>query len=783
MGQFGVGQGVTRLEDARLLQGQGCYTDDLHLDGELFGVVLRSPYANAAITSIDLDDAKAMPGVKAIYTGEDLKAAGIGGIPVLAVIKGKEGEPVKQPPYPALAQGRVRFVGQPVAFVVAETLAEARDAAELIMVDYADEKAVIDADKALEPGAPQVHEEAPGNLALDWEQGDAGGVAAAFEKAAHIAEIEIVNNRVVVNAMEPRVNIADYDPAEERFTLYTGSQGHFRLMGQLTQQILKIPDDKLRIVTRDVGGGFGMKIFCYPEQVLSLFAARDLESPVRWTGERSEGFLSDTQGRDHITRARMAMDGEGRFLGVKIDTAANIGAYVSNFGVYIPTSASTQMYSGLYRIPAIHAEVKCAFTHTVPVDAYRGAGRPEASYTMERLVDECARVMGMDRREIRLKNFIRPEDIPYDTGLDRIYDSGDYPRLLKEASQTADWEGFETRRAESAQRGKLRGIGLASYVEACGGIGMEEADITLDADGGVTLIIGTMTNGQGHHTAYAQLLNDKLGIDLDKVRMIQGDSEIVKRGGGTGGSRSLIMGGTAVNRAGDKIIETAKSAAGHLLEAATADIDFEDGVFSIVGTDRRVTLGDVAKAAAEGQLPAELEIDGPIHEVADYTAEALTFPNGCHICELEVDPDTGVIEIQRYVVADDFGTIVNPLLVAGQVHGGIAQGLGQALLEHTVYDEDGQLLSASFMDYCMPRADDMPEMEIKFIQDMPCTTNPLGAKGAGEAGAIGAPPAIMNALCDALSPLGQVKVDMPATPEKVWQAIQRARASSRASTS
>ena len=777
MGQFGAGQGLHRLEDERLLRGAGRYTDDIALPGQVYGVLLRSPLAHARIGAIDTADAKAMPGVLAVYTAADLAADGIGDIPCLAPVPGKNGTETILPPNPVLARDVVRHVGDPVAFVVAESLAEAKNAAEAVMVDYEDLPAVVDTGRAQDADAPQVYPEAPGNLCVLWAQGNEDQTAAAFAKAPRHASIEIVNNRVVVNAIEPRVALGEYDGASQRLTLHVPSQGVFRLLGQFTETIFKIPKEQFRIVTHDVGGGFGMKIFCYPEQVMVLYAARKLGRPVRWTGERTEGFLSDTQGRDHVTRAEMAMDEEGRFLALRADTVANIGAYVSNFGPFVPTACMTQMYSGLYRIPAIYGEVACVFTHTVSVDAYRGAGRPEAAYMMERLVDACAREMGVDGREIRRRNFIRTEHLPYDTGLMRIYDSGDYTRLMDEATERADWEGIAPRKAQAAGRGKLRGIGLASYVEACGGIGAEEARLTLDPDGGVTLHIGTMTNGQGHHTAYSQLIHDKLGIDPDKVRMRQGDSAELRRGGGTGGSRSLLMGGVAVQRASDNVIETVRQIAGHHLEAAAADIEFEDGIFRIVGTDRQVSLAEMAAASHAGELPEGME--GPVSEHGHYEAEALTFPNGCHVCELEVDEDTGVIEILRYVVVDDFGTIVNHALVAGQVHGGTIQGLGQALLENAVYDTDGQLVTASFMDYCMPRADDAPNIELTLVEDMPCTTNPLGVKGAGEAGAIGAPPAIMNALMDALSPIGVRRLDMPATPERVWRAIQDAKAEQR----
>src|SRR5690554_1934 len=772
MGQFGVGQGVTRIEDLRLLRGEGRYMDDVNLDGQAHAVFVRSPHAHAEIMGIDTEDAAAIEGVLGIYTIADLEADGIGNIPCLAPMQGIDGLPARQPPRPALAKSRVRHVGEAVVMVVAQTRSAAEEAAELVMVDYEPLPAVAGTAEALTPAAPQLHEAAPGNLALHWRQDNGGDVEQAFAQAAKVARLDLVNNRLVVNSLEPRGALGGFDQESGRFTLITGSQGIFRLKSQLCEQILNIPEEKLRIITPDVGGGFGMKIFCYPEQVCCLFAARRLGRAVKWMATRSESFQTDTQGRDHVTTAEMALDASGRFLGLRVRTIANLGAYLSNFGPYIPTGASTQMFTGLYKIPAIDAEVRCVFSNTVPVDAYRGAGRPEAAYLMERLVEEAGRVVGLDAREIRLRNFVTPEDLPYNSGMGPVYDSGDYPRLLREATRLADWDGFLARREAAGKRGKLLGIGIASYVEACAGMGEEEARLTLDEDGGITLVIGTMTNGQGHHTAYAQLLNEKLGVEPDKVRMIQGDSDFVKRGGGTGGSRSLLMGGVAINRGADVLIEEGRKLASHLLEASTNDIEFIDGSFSIVGTDRRLSLSDLAKAVAEGRVPGA---EGPLQGSGDYKAEALTYPNGCHVCEVEVDEDTGVPKVTRYVIVDDFGTVINPLLALGQVQGVAARGLGQALLEHTVYDEEGQLLSASLMDYCLPRADDMPDIEVTLVEDLPCKTNPMGVKGAGEAGAIGAPPVIMNALVNALIPLGPVHVDMPATPERIWRAMQAAR--------
>jgi len=770
MGQFGVGQAVRRFEDRRLLTGHGQYTDDISVEGQCYGYVVRSPLAHARIASIDVEAARRSPGVLAVYTGADFKAAGVKPIPCMAVIPGRDGKPVTVPEYEIIATDRVRHIGNPLAFIVATTLEAAHDAAELVEVDYEDLPAVTDAPAALAADAPVLHEGMESNLCLDFAVGDEAGTQAAFAKAAKVAKLELVNNRVVVNAMEPRAALAAYDAEKDRMTFTAGNQGIFRLRQQMADAIGLDPE-KLHMVCPDVGGGFGMKIFLFPEMVMTLYAARDLGRAVKWTADRSESFLADTQGRDHVSTAELAMDEEGRFLGLRVTTLANMGAYLSNFAPYIPTGASTPMLSGLYKIPAIFANVKCVFTNTVPVDAYRGAGRPEAAYLVERIVDEAARVAGKSPMEIRHLNFIKPEDLPYDTKLGRIYDSGDFSRMLDQATKLADYDGFAARKAAAARRGKRLGFGLGCYVEACSGIGEEEATVTVERDGGITLVIGTQTNGQGHLTAYAQLLNEKLGIDPEKVKMVQGDSDLVQRGGGTGGSRSLLMGGVAINRASDKIIERARHVAGHLMEAASADMEFADGIFTVAGTDRRVTLAEVAAAVEDGKVPQE---SGPLRDRGDYTAEAMTYPNGCHCCEVEVDEATGAVEIVRYTVVDDFGTLVNPLLVAGQVHGGTVQGLGQALLEHTVYDESGQLVTGSYMDYCMPRADNLPHIDLTLVEDMPCATNPMGVKGAGEAGAIGAPPAIINAVVDALSPLGVRHLDMPATPERVWRALRAA---------
>jgi carbon-monoxide dehydrogenase large subunit len=777
MGQFGAGQGLRRVEDRRLLTGEGRYNDDINQSDQAVMVLVRSPYAHAEILAIDAIEALAAPGVVAVYSAQDLQAEGIGDIPCVAPVPGKAGGETIQPPHPVLARDRVRHVGDPVAAVVAESLSQARDAAELVMVDYEELPSNTDLAAAHAPGTPLIWDQAPGNLSVDYELGDQTATDAAFAEAATISRIDLVNNRVIVCSMEPRGAIGDYDGETERFTLTTGSQGVFKLRNQLANNIFKLPQDRFRVITPDVGGGFGMKNFLYGEQVLVLFAARRLGRPVKWSSDRSEAFLSDTHGRDQLTAAELALDADGQILAIRIKSLANMGAYLSNFGPVIPTVLVARMLSGVYRIPAAYAEVKCLFTNTVPVDAYRGAGRPEGAYIVERLIDRAARDLGLTPDAFRRRNFVRPQELPYATATGLTYDSGDFERLLDRALEAADWAGFEARRQEAGGRGQLRGLGLAYYVEACAGVDQEEARLRLDEDGGITVFVGTVTNGQGHATAYAQLLNDQLGLPPELMRLRQGDSDEITYGYGTGGSRSLLMGGVAIQRAADKVLDKARRIAGHLLEASVEDLEFADMTFTIVGTDRRVTFAQVAQAAqdpAATGLPAEL--GGPIDETDRYQAEALTYPNGCHLCELEIDPETGVVELLRYLVVDDFGRVVNPLLVAGQVHGGVAQGIGQALYERTVYEaESGQLLTGSLMDYCLPRAGDLPSIELDLVQDMPCTTNPLGVKGAGEAGTIGAAPAVMNGLMDALSPLGIKTIDMPATPERVWRLIQDAR--------
>ena len=770
---------MRRLEDQRFLTGQGRYSDDIALPGQAFAAVLRSPLAHAELSAVDTAAAREAPGVLAVYTAEDLSADGIGDIPCVAPMPGKAGSGTIQPPHAVLARGRVRHVGDPIAFVVAETAAQARDAAELIEVDYDELPVVADTKAAVAPDAPRIWDEAPGNVCLDWEIGDRAATEAAFARASHVTRIELVNNRVVVSPIEPRVAIGDYDAAEGLMTLYTPTQGGMRMRPQLADRIFKVPADKVRVVTPDVGGGFGMKIFVFGEQVMVLYAARKLGRPVKWTSDRTEAFLSDSQGRDQVAIAELAMDADGRFLGLRSSGIANMGAYLSNFAPLIPTGASGKMFSGLYAIPAVYVEVKCVFTNSVPVDAYRGAGRPEAAYAVERLVDAAARDLGLTQDEIRRRNFIAPAALPYTTATGITYDSGDFGRMMEEAMAMADWAGVAARKAAAREAGKRRGIGMACYVEACSAVGQETARLRVDDDGGVTLAIGTQTNGQGHVTAYSQLLSDRFGLAPEMIRVHQGDTAVLDEGGGTGGSRSLLMGGLAIDGAADKVIERSRAIAANLFDAKPADITLGDGAFRHAGSDRSLDLREIAQAARESNsLPGKLR--GRIEEISRAQAPEMTYPNGCHVCELEVDEATGAIRIVNYVVADDFGKLINPLLVGGQVYGGVAQGLGQALLEETVYDpESGQLLTGSFMDYCLPRADDLPPISIRLIEDYPCATNPMGVKGAGEAGAIGAPPAVMNALHDALAPLGVAHIDMPATPQRVWRAIGEARAAMR----
>ena len=771
--KFGIGQPITRLEDRRLLTGGGQYTDDVAAMGAAHGVVLRSPHAHADILSIDAAAAGAMPGVLAVLTHADVVADGLGHMPCLVEAPNRDGSPRADTPRPLLVDGRVRHVGDPVAFVVAETLNQARDAAEAIVVDYAERPAVVATATAADPGQPQVWDHIPDNLCFHWENGDAAGVEAAFAGAAHVTRLELVNNRVVANPMEPRAVLAEYDADSDRSTLHTPSQGVHILLPQLADTVMKIGSDKLRILSADVGGGFGTRAFLYPEHGLTLWASRRLRRAVRWTGERTEIFMTDAQARDNVSVAELALDSDGKILALRVETRAALGAYLSNFGPFVTTQAGTGMLTGVYDIPAAFVSVKGVMTNTVPTDAYRGAGRPEAAYLIERVIDVAARELGLGPDEIRRRNFVPPEAMPYDSALGYRYDSGEFATLMDRSMAQADWSGFAERRAAAAERGRLRGIGLATYIERCGGGFPETVELEFGEDDSITLLTGNQQNGQGQHTTFVQILSDSLQIDAESIRIVQGDSDRVPWGM-TGGSRSTPVNGAAILGAARQVIDKGREIAAHLLETAAVDIEYGDGAFSVAGTDRRVDLFAVARAAADpAQLPDGMEPG--LDQSHTREPENHTFPNGCHVCEVEIDPETGSLSIEGYTVVDDFGAVINPLMLVGQVHGGIAQGLGQALTEHTVYEDGtGQFLTASFMDYGMPRADNLPSFDFS-THNVPCTTNPLGVKGAGEAGTIGAMPAVINAIVDALAPItGQHHIDMPATPQAVWCALQNA---------
>ncbi len=771
--KFGIGQPVRRFEDLRLITGQGRYTDDVVLPNMAYAFVLRSPMGHANIKRVVAAAARKMPGVLFVGTGDDVRIDGLGDVPCSTPLTSRDGTPRHDTPRPILAQGKVRHVGQPVALVVAQTLAQARDAAEAIDVDYESLPAVTEAKDALAPGAPQLFDHVPGNLLFDWDNdaGDAKATEAAFAKAAHVVNLELINNRVVANSMEPRNAIAEYDPASGRSTLYTATQGPHFVRDTLADAVLKLPKDKVRLITGNVGGGFGMKAFVYPEHALVVWASRKISRPVKWQEDRSEGFVSDNQGRDHITRAELAVDSKGKFLGLRVLILANLGAYLSPFGSFVPTR-STDLVSGLYVFGAIHVNVKGVCTNTVPVCAYRGAGRPEAGYLLERLVDAAARELGMSPDKIRRINFVPPSAMPYTSPTKLLLDSGEFETIMDLCMEASDWASFNKRRRQTEREGKLRGIGMATYTERCGGGFPETASIEFKDDH-VELVMGNQEYGTGLLTAYKQVVSDQLGIDADKIDVIMGDTDRTPAGL-TGGSRALAVGGAALYEASQSIVKKGTQLASHLLEVGAQDIVFDDGAFSVPGTDLRVDLMEVAKAARDpAKLPAGMEPG--LDTTHTRVPPAQTFPNGCHIVEVEIDPNTGATAIDRYTIVDDFGRTINPLMLEGQVHGGIVQGIGQALLEHAVYDNDsGQLLSGSFMDYAMPRAGDIPSFAFS-THNVPTKGNPLGVKGAGEAGAVGAPPAVINAVVDALNRRAGVRhIDMPATPRRVWEALQSA---------
>jgi len=783
----GIGAAVRRKEDYRFVTGNGRYTDDINLRNQTYAYIIRSPYAHANILSIDASEALAIKGVVAVFTGADMAATGVGGIPCAWGINNKDGSAMAEPVHPPIVPDTARHVGDQVAVLIAETRELAKDAAEFVFVDYEELPAVASSRSAIAADAPQVWEEAPGNVCFDWEIGDSAAVDEAFARATQVASIDLVNNRLIANAMEPRAAIGDYDVGKDEHTLYTTTQNPHVIRLLMGTFVLGIPEHKLRVIAPDVGGGFGSKIFHYAEEAIVTWAAKQLKRPVKWTAERSESFISDAHGRDHVSHAEMAMNENGEFLALRVKTLVNLGAYLSTFGACVPTYLHATLLAGTYRTPAIYCEVKTVFTNTVPVDAYRGAGRPEASYLLERLVNRCAKVAGLDPVEIRRRNFIPADGFPYQTPLALEYDNGDYQATLDQALAMIDYDNFPDRRKQSAVHGKLRGIGLSTYIEACGiapsnvagALGaraglFEAGTIRVNPTGSVTVLTGSHSHGQGHETTFAQLVTEALGVDFDNVDVVHGDTGIVPFGMGTYGSRSLAVGGMAIMEALEKIKTKSKKIAAHLLEASDADIEFTDGQLRVAGTDRSVTFGDVAMAAyVPHNYPLDI-LEPGLEETAFYDPKNFTFPAGCHICEVEIDPDTGVVEILRFVAADDFGRIINPMIVEGQVHGGIAQGIGQALYEQCVYDpETAQLMTGSMMDYCLPKADNIPNIEAETNTTL-CLHNTLGVKGCGEAGTIGAPPAVINAVVDALEELGVDDIMLPATPEHVWQAIQAA---------
>ena len=771
-----IGQPLRRREDQRFLTGAGQYVDDVVLPGQSYGFFLRSPYAHARIKSIDLDAARAAPGVLQIFTGTDLAEAKVGGLPCGWLITSKDGTPMKEPPHPVLAQGKVRHVGDQVALVVAETYLQARDAAELIEVDYDELSPVIDI-TTVESAGSAVHDDVPNNVCYDWGHGNKDAVDAAFAKAAHVSTLTFRNNRLIPNAMEPRAANAHYTRHDDAYTLYVTSQNPHVARLLMCAFVLGLPESKVRVIAPDVGGGFGSKIFLYAEEVALIWASKRVGRPIKWTAERSESFLTDAHGRDHATTAELALDAQGNFLALRVKTIANMGAYLSTFASSVPTILYATLLAGQYKTPAIYAEVKAVFTNTAPVDAYRGAGRPEATYVVERIVETAAREMKIDPAQLRRQNFVT--EFPYATPVGLTYDTGNYAAHLDKAMQIADVAGYAARKAASAAKGKKRGLGYSCYIEACGlapsniagalgaRAGLYEAgEVRVQPTGTVTVFTGSHSHGQGHETTFAQVVAAKLGIPVDNVEIVHGDTGRVPFGMGTYGSRSLAVGGTAIVKAVDKIIAKGKKIAAHLMEAADTDIDFEGGEFKVKGTDKKVPFGSVALTAyVPHNYPLD-KLEPGLNENAFYDPSNFTYPSGSYVCEVEVDPDTGKTTVEKFVAVDDFGNIVNPMIVAGQVHGGIAQGLGQAMLEGAVYDDgSGQLLNGSYMDYTMPRADDLPSFTVDHTVT-PCTHNPLGVKGCGEAGAIGSPPAFINALTDAL---GVKDIAMPATAERVWR--------------
>jgi carbon-monoxide dehydrogenase large subunit len=778
MSATGIGAAVRRKEDIRFITGRGQYTDDISRPGETRAVFLRSPHAHAKIKRVDTKVAAAMPGVLAVLTGADLAQDKIGNLICGWMIHSKDGSPMKMAPHPAIAASKACYVGDPVAVVIAETLAQGKDAAEKIKVDYEVLTAVADPAKA--QSAPQIHEVAPKNTIYQWHLGDAKAADAAIKSAKHVTRLDIVNNRLVPNAMEPRVAIAEYDAGTSNLTLWNTSQNPHVARLVISAFIGMAPEHKLRVIAPDVGGGFGSKIFIYPEEVVCLWAARRIGRPVKWTADRSEAFIADAHGRDHVTHAEMAFGEGGKITAIKVKTIANLGAYMSTFSSSVPTYLYATLLSGQYDIPAIYCEVDAVYTNTVPVDAYRGAGRPEATFVVERLVEVGARKQGIDPAELRRKNFIT--SFPHQTPVIMAYDAGDYGASLKKAIELADVKGFGKRKRESEREGKLRGLGYSAYIEACGiapsqavgslgcGVGLwESAEVRVNPTGSVEVLTGAHSHGQGHETTFAQLVTERLGIPIENVSIVHGDTDKVQFGMGTYGSRSGAVGMSAIVKALDKVEAKAKKVAAYMMEAAESDIVFKDGKFTVAGTDKSVAWGEVSLNAYIAHKFAGSQLEPGLKEGAFYDPTNFTFPAGCHICEVEIDPETGSTEIAGWTAVDDFGTVVNPMIVEGQVHGGVAQGVGQALLENAVYSAEGQLVSGSFMDYTMPRAENLPRFKVDTTVTI-CPSNPLGIKGCGEAGAIAAPAAVVNAITDAI---GSEDLSMPATPATVWAAIRK----------
>ncbi len=770
--KFGIGQPVPRSEDPVLLRGHGRYTDDISLPGEAYAAIVRSRVAHGVLREIEVSAARDMPGVLGVYTGPDL--AEYGTLKCIVAFNNRDGTAMRKPPRPALAIDKVRFVGDPVAFVVAETPMQAKDAAEAIAVEVDPLPVVVRPRDAAAPGAPLIHDEAPANIALDYHYGDSGEVAAAFGRAAHVTRLEIVNSRLVVNAIEPRAAIGIYDADSGRFTLHVPTQGVFGMKGNMAE-ILGVEPRQVRILTGNVGGSFGMKSAPFPEYVCVLHAARTLGRPVKWTDERSGSFVSDSHGRDHEVTAELALAADGTFLAVRLTNFGNMGAFLSQVAPMPSTINTVKNVQSVYRTPLIEVSTKCVFTNTSHVSAYRGAGRPEGNYYMERLIDAAAGEMQIDRVELRRRNQIRPREIPRKTASGSTYDSGDFPAVMREALDIADTKGFARRKRDSRKRGKLRGLGIGSFLEVTAPPSKEMGGIRFEADGTVTMITGTLDYGQGHAAPFAQVLSEKLGVPFERIRLLQGDSDELLAGGGTGGSKSIMHSGTALVEAAVKVIEQGKQIASHVLEAAAADMEFVQGRFVIAGTDRSIGIMELAdRLRSDLNLPPGVPATLDVRHVSDGPSAA-TFPNGCHVCEVELDPETGVIEVVSYASVNDFGTIVNPRIVEGQLHGGVVQGIGQALMEMTTYDGDGQFLTGSFMDYALPRAADTPEVGV-ISHPVPATTNVLGVKGCGEAGCAGALTSVMNAVADALSEFGIRHLDMPATPYRVWSAIRNAQA-------